>query len=180
MISKIVSVIACVICLVTLVAAQREPAKDVRSKLFKQVLTDSPDVRECIEKEEGGTRAAEENMTVDEIDLNRDGVPEYDVELSGPCACGMVNCTIYLYRQSLTGYELILDEAAEYGLEILKTSSNGYADVRVEARESAAAQSRTIYKFDGKRYREANSRIVNARTGESKPASRRVQFRRGV
>ena len=152
----------------------------MRSKLFKQVLADYPDVRECVEKEEGGTRAAEENMSVEEVDLNRDGVSEYEVELSGPCVCGMVNCSIYLYRQSLTGYESILEDAAGLGLELLKTSSNGYADLRVDARDTAATQSQSIYKYDGKRYREASSRIVNMETGESKPSSRRVQFRRGA
>jgi hypothetical protein len=179
--SSMVYVVACFICLLGLaVEARSQNKKEVRSKLFKQVLADYPDVRECVEKEEGGTRAAEENMSVEEVDLNRDGVSEYEVELSGPCVCGMVNCSIYLYRQSPAGYEVILEDAAGLGLELLKTSSNGYADVRVDARESAASQSRTIYKFDGKRYREASSRLVNPQTGESKPSSRRVQFRRGA
>jgi len=175
------SAMVCVISVLGLaIEARSQSKKEVRSKLLKQVLADDPDVRECVEKEEGGTRAAEENMTVEEVDLNRDGVSEYEVELSGPCACGMVNCTIYLYRQTASGYELILEDAAGLGLELLRTSSNGYTDVRVDARDSAAAQSQTIYKFDGKRYREASSRLVNPQTGESKPASRRVQFKRGA
>ena len=157
-----------------------EVPKEVRSRLFKQVLTDYSDVRECVVKEEGGTRTAEENMTVEEVDLNRDGVAEYEVQLSGPCVCGMVNCSIYLYRQSLTGYESILDDAAGLGIELLKTSSNGYADVQVDARDTAATQGQTIYKFDGKKYREGRSTIVHMETGERKPASRRVQFRRGA
>ena len=90
---------------------QREVPKEIRSRLFKQALADSGE-RECFEKEEGGMRAAEENMSVTEVDVNRDGVSEYEVELSGPCTCGMVNCSIFLYRQSVTGYELILDGAA--------------------------------------------------------------------
>ena len=176
-------VIACLVCGLAVAQThheQRESKKEVRSKLFKQVLADSPDVRECIEKEEGGTRTAEENMSVEEVDLNRDGVTEYEVELSGPCACGMVNCSIYVYRLTPTGYELILEDAAGYGFQLLKTSTRGYADLRVDARDSAAAQSQTIYKFDGQRYREAGSRLVNPQTGESKPSSRRVQFKRGT
>ena len=184
MILKRLTAIVCAIAILSLamdaVAQTKRESKEVRSKLFKQVLADYADVRECVEKEEGGTRTAEENMSVKEVDLNRDGVSEYEVELSGPCVCGMVNCSIYLYRQTPAGYEVILEDAAGLGLELLRTSSNGYTDVRVDARESAAAESQTVYKFDGKRYREASSRIVNKQTGESKPASRRVQFRRGA
>ena len=180
MISKMVSIIACVICLFGLVAAQREVTKEVRSKLFKQVLADYSDVRECVEKEEGGTRTAEKNMSVEEVDLNRDGVSEYDVELSGPCVCGMVNCTIYVYRQTPNGYEQILEDAAGFGLQLLKTSTRGYTDLRIDAGDSAAAEIQTIYKFDGNRYREARSLLVNKQTGESKPSSRRVQFKRGA
>jgi len=180
MISKMVSIIACLICFFGLVAAQRQVTKEVRSNLFKQVLADYSDVRECVEKEKGGARAAEQNMSVEEVDLNRDGVTEYQVELSGPCVCGMVNCSIYIYRQTPAGYESILEDAAGFGLQRLKTSTKGYTDLRVDARDSAAAQSQTIYKFDGKRYREANSMLVNPQTGESKPSSRRVQFSRGA
>src|SRR5215510_7443810 len=127
----VVSFLAIVLGLFASVAAlaqapAKEAPKDVRSKLFKQVLADYPDVRECLTNEEGGIRAAEEKMSAEEVDLNRDGVPEYEVGISGPCDCGMVNCSIYLYRQSAGGYELILDGASGFGLNVLKTSTNGY------------------------------------------------------
>ncbi len=160
--------------------AQREVPKEIRGKLFKQVVADYSDVRECVEHNEGGASAAEETMTVEAVDLNRDGVWEYEVELSGTCMCGMVNCSVYVYRQTATGYESILDGAAGYGFDVLKTSSNGYADVLVDARYNAAALSRTIYKFDGKQYREARSTLTRQDTGETKPASRRIQFQRGA
>jgi hypothetical protein len=161
-------------------AQKREASKEVRSKLFKQLLSDYTELRECVEKEEGGTRAAEEGTTVEEVDLNRDGVPEYEVGPSSACACGMVNCSIYLYRQSAGGYESLLEGASGYGLDLLKTSSNGYADMSVTARDTAATASHTTYKFDGKQYRETGSTIVHQGTGESKPAYRRVQFKRGM
>ena len=161
-------------------AQNREAPKEVRSKLFKQVLAQFPELRECVEKEEGGTRTAEENASAEEVDLNRDGVKEYEFQLSSPCDCGMVNCSIYLFRQSVTGYEFILDNASGFGLEVLKTSSNGYADVQVEARDTAATRSITTYKFDGKIYRESRSTVVDMSTGESKPLQQRVQFKRGT
>ena len=122
---------------------------------------------------------AQENMTVEELDLNRDRVKEYEVQLSGMCSCGAHNCTIYLYRRSGQGFEPILENAAGLGIELLSTSSNGYKDLQINAHDTAATESRTIYRFDGTKYREAQTRIVNLETGESKPAYRRVQFKRG-
>jgi len=161
-------------------AQKREPSKEVRSKLFNQLLAENKELRECIEGEEGGVRAAEEATTVEEVDLNRDGVSEYEVGPSGRCTCGMVNCSIYIYRQSARGYELILEDAAGLGIELMKTSSKGYADLRVDARNNAATYSRTTYKFDGKQYRDMGTMVVHHETGESKPATRRVQFKRGM
>ncbi|HEY6660756.1 MAG TPA: hypothetical protein VI031_06430 [Pyrinomonadaceae bacterium] len=159
---------------------KQEPSAEVRSQLFKQVLADFRDLRECIEQEEGGARAAQENMSVEALDVNHDGVAEYEVQMSGGCACGMVNCSIYIYRKTAQGFESILDDASGLGVEVLKTSSNGYSDLLVEARDTAATRAETTYKFDGKQYREAKATIVHVETGERKPASRRLQFARGT
>jgi hypothetical protein len=177
---KLMAVLFISFVVLSVAAQEREVSKEVRSKLFKQMMADVTELRECIDKEEGGARAAEEGTTVEEIDLNRDGVPEYQVTPSSPCACGMVNCSIYLYRQTPRGHELILDNASGYGLELLKTSRNGYADVLVTSRNNAATASESTYRFDGAKYRETSSRIVQQETGESKPAYRRVQFKRGT
>lgn len=177
---KLLLLVAVMNVFVPLAAQKREASKEVQSKLFKQVLAEYPDVRECIDKEEGGARVAEENATVEEVDLNRDGVPEYEVSLSGPCVCGMVNCSIYVYRQRAGGYESILEDASGLGIELLKTSSNGFTDLRIDARDTAATVSSTTYKYDGKQYREAGTRLIQQETGESKPAFRRLQFKRGT
>jgi len=161
-------------------AQQHDDKQELRAKLFKQVLSDFTDLRECYEKEEGGLPKAQENMNVEEHDLNNDGVNEYEVELSGPCSCGMVNCSIYIYRKAEQGFESLLDDAAGYGVEVLKTSSNGYRDLRVTARDTAATQAETVYKFDGKRYHDVKNTLVQVETGERKPASRRLQFKRGT
>ncbi|HSE18095.1 MAG TPA: hypothetical protein VLB46_13655 [Pyrinomonadaceae bacterium] len=162
------------------VQAQQKQLQELRAKLFNQVLSDFKDVRECLEQEEGGLRTAQDNMNFEEFDLNRDGVDEYEVELSGPCSCGMVNCSIYIYRKAGQGFESILDDAAGYGVEMLKTSTNGYRDLLVTARDTAATQSQITYKFDGKQYREAKNMLVHVETGETKPAVRRLQFKRGT
>lgn len=154
-----------------------EPSAEVRNKLFKQVMADMDEFRECVQQAEGGISAAQENTYIEEVDPNRDGVQEYQVELSG-CGCAAHNCSLYLYRRNGQGFEQILDGSG-MGLEVLKTSTNGYADVRVGARDTAATESETTYKFDGKQYRESKTMLVHLGTGETKPASRRVQFKRG-
>jgi hypothetical protein len=170
---------AVVLVVLSLFAFQGEPSKAVRAKLFQQILADDSELRECLKEQEGGARAAEENMTVEERDLNRDGVKEYEVQLSGACSCGAQNCTIYLYRANRQGFESILEGASGLGIEPLRTSTNGYTDLQINAHDTAATESRTRYKFDGKQYREAQTTLVHLGTGESKPAFRRVQFARG-
>ena len=170
---------AAVLVVLSVFVLQAEVSKDVRAKLFKQVLADDAELRECLKEQEGGAAAAQENMSVEELDLNRDGVKEYEVQLAGMCSCGAQNCTIYLYRANGQGFESILDSAAGLGIELRRTVTNGYTDIQINAHDSAATESRTVYKFDGKQYREAQTTIVQLETGESKPAFRRVQFRRG-
>ena len=170
---------AAVLVALSLFVLQGEPSKEVRTKLFKQVLADDAELRECLKEQEGGAAAAQENMTVEEHDLNRDGVKEYEVQLAGMCSCGAQNCTIYLYRANGQSFESMLEGASGLGIELRRTASNGYTDLQINAHDSAATESRTVYKFDGKQYREAQTTIVQLETGESKPAWRRVQFKRG-
>jgi hypothetical protein len=172
--------INCLLLTVVAKAQQHNDKQELRARLFNQVLSDFKDLRECMEQEEGGSRKAQENMTVEELDLNNDGVKEYEVEMSGPCACGMVNCSIYIYRKAGQGLESILDDAAGLGVELLKTSTNGYRDLLVSARDTAATRAETVYKFDGKRYRDVKNTLVHVETGESKPAFRRLKFKRGT
>src|SRR5215217_275715 len=163
--------INCLLFAMAVKAQQHDDKQDLRAKLFNQVLSDFKDLRECMEQEKGGLRKAQDDMTIEELDLNRDGVNEYQVEMSGPCSCGMVNCSIYIYSKTAQGFESILDDAAGLGVELLKTSTNGYRDLRVTARDTAATQGETTYKFDGKQYQEAKNMLVQVETGETKPAS---------
>jgi hypothetical protein len=169
-----------ILVVLSLFAFQGEPSPAIRAKLFKQIVADDAELRECLKEQEGGAAAAQENMTVEQHDLNRDGVKEYEVQLSGMCACGAHNCTIYLYRATDQGFESILEGASGLGIEFLRTSTNGYTDLQINAHGSAVTESRTRYKFDGKKYREGQTTVADLETGESKPSSRRVQFARGA
>jgi hypothetical protein len=151
----------------------------VRPKILAQVLKDFPSLIECFEAE-GQTRKEEylANISIQEIDLNRDGRPEIFVEPSGGCDCGARNCPLWIYRQTTSGYSLFF-ESNGMGIGVEKTPTHGYLDILIESAGTAFTRFLTFYKFDGKEYREYKTDFINTETGEVKPASRRVQFPRG-
>ncbi len=175
----------CVVLFVALgvFAFQEGPSKDVRARLFKQIMAEDAELRDCLKEQQPDssvTVPTEEEMTVEELDLNRDGVKEYEVQLSGICACGAHNCTIYLYRRSGQGFESILEGAGGLGIEVLKTSTNGYRDIQIDSHNNAATEGSTVYKFDGKQYRESRSTIVQLGNGRKQTCfpARAVSARR--
>jgi hypothetical protein len=126
----------------------------ILTKILAQVLKDRPGLLECFE-EEGQARKDEylSNISIEAKDLNRDRQPEFFVEPSGGCDCGVRNCSLWVYRQTTTGYSLIL-ETDGIGLAAERTQTNGYLDIAIEAQGTAFTRFRTLYKFDGRQYRE--------------------------
>jgi hypothetical protein len=179
MMMKTVGVVALLfVASVALPAPPQQVAPEVRGELFEQLLASRPDLLECVKGEAGGEEAAREEVTAGEMDLNGDGRPEFEVGLAGRCACGEHNCSTWVFRKVRGGYELLL-EGDGFSLSPMKSATNGYLDLLVETRDSAAAVVRTHYKFDGREYREFRSDLVSVETGEAKPAQRRVRFGRG-
>lgn len=158
--------------------ARSVPAAD-RPKILAQVLKDHPSMIECLEVE-GQTRKEEylANISIQAIDLNRDGQPEIFVEPSSGCDCGARNCPLWIYRQTAAGYSLFL-ESNGMGIGVERTQTKGYRDISIESAATAFTRFLTFYKFDGKEYREHKTDFIDTETGEVKPASRRVQFPRG-
>jgi hypothetical protein len=150
-----------------------------RKEILDQLLKDRQDLIECLEQE--GPKAREEylgNVSIEEIDLNGDSRAEFLVEPQGGCDCGAQNCARFVYRRAVNNYEMIL-EGNGLGLTPEKTLSKGYLDVSIDAHDSALTRFRTLYKFDGQKYREHRTDFINMETGEVKPAERRVRFARG-
>ena len=49
-----------------LFAFQAEPSKEVRAKLFQEVLAEDAELRDCLKDQESGARPTEEGITVEE------------------------------------------------------------------------------------------------------------------
>lgn len=126
---------------------------NVKRAILQQLLRDDEAVTKSIKNYSGGFDAAAKDMSVETIDLNHNGKPEFMVEgVLGGMLCGASNCPSWIYRKTRDGYSLLLSESGS-GISVERSSTNGYRDLRNSGHYSASETYVTIYKFDGHKYR---------------------------
>src|ERR1043165_648908 len=86
-----------------------------------------------------------------EIDLNNDRLPDLIITAKNPCLFGANINPFWVFSNSPRGHRLVLN-VSTLGLDVLKTKSNGYRDIRVQA-ATATTLHTTIFKYDGRKYR---------------------------
>ena len=118
-------------------------------KLLAEFAQDPGEVEELV-------RLSAQTMDVRRVDLNRDGRPEYMVEVGGGVCGALANCPRWIYRRQRAGFERIGYDAGSRVLTPRKTSTGGYRDLRAEAGSTAVEDAVVIYKYDGRRYRAAD------------------------
>ena len=95
-----------------------------------------------------------ERLQASEVHL--DGPTEVDLVV--PVLAGSHAAFFYILRPASDGYELIFDSGGD-SMTVLRTRSHGYRDLRVVGITMAgAAQTRVVYRFDGRKYVKANER----------------------
>lgn len=120
----------------------------VTRQLVEQMIRDNAVDRECVES---ARDRFGDLFSASAMHLNRDARPELYVIGSG-CVCqGARRCFQWLYRQTRNGYEQILDAVAADDIVPLRTSANGYSDLRVTI-PVGDRQVASVYRFDGTRY----------------------------
>ncbi len=92
-------------------------------------------------------------LRAEPLDLNRDGVPELVIH-GIQRLCGASNCIKWIYRRTSAGYERLLVAWGTQTLEPLTSTTHGYRDLRKWQHGSAWDSGVTLYKFDGRRYRQ--------------------------
>jgi hypothetical protein len=91
------------------------------------------------------------------IDLNNDGIKEIKIRGQFGNFCGATgNCSEWIFGKlkHSNKYKLILDSGGEY-FYLRKNSTNGYKDIYITAHDSSSSSYHAIYKFSGKKYKEA-------------------------
>ena len=106
-----------------------------------------------------------ENFRWEFHDLNGDSTAEYFlyVDHADWCGAGGSNCTYWIYQESQGAYKLLLEAPR---LAPMKSITKGYRDLYGDFRMGATGVRgkfeyyRTIYKFDGKKYKQVSGRSV--------------------
>lgn len=155
--------------------SRRRITAKVRQEIVQQMVRDGQIESSCVEAEGGALKV----VNINPVDLNRDGKPEYEIYGEG-CACnGMRRCNQWLYRQTASGYELLLDPVQVDGFDVKKSQSNGYPDIAI-ATPAGDDYFVELYKYDGSRYQVRVCEVckyVGKGRGSSTHQCRRVECR---
>ena len=110
------------------------------------------DIGDCMNYYEGGKKELLTYLTAKTIDLNNDKQVEYIVEGEdmGKCISGNKFHSIWVYRKTKSGFEMILGSSSTR-ITVLKTSTKGYKNIKETSVDGRDTYTRT-YKFDGSKY----------------------------
>ena len=122
-------------------------SNEVKKQLVEQMISNDEITRACVKEQGGASKAIEVTL----LYLNRDKQPEYLVSGTGACCVGSVRCAASIYQKTATGYKRIYEGGANQDIEVLKSRTNGYRNLRgtlIMGSETHTA----IFKFNGSRY----------------------------
>ena len=132
------------------------------AELFKQLLQDDASARDCLRESYGGNESKLfQKFKVKRVDLNNDGQAEYIVEANDyNTGTGQGECfgdwrehnDIWVYAKVADGYEQLLPSVFSLNLQLLKTMTKGYRNLKSVSYNSTSMVE-TTYKFDGNRYK---------------------------
>ena len=89
------------------------------------------------------------------VRLNDDDLPDLVVMAANPRLWGANIVPFWVFRSTPRGHELVL-KVMTLGLEILRTKTNGYRDIRT-TEVAAGKVTNTVYSFDGAEYQARRS-----------------------
>jgi len=145
-------------------------------QIIEALVTENQSVQECIDQS-GGVK---KTFKAESVDISKDKSSEIMVRAIAPCVCGPMKCINRLYRQTESGYELLLK--ADFGQEIEPQTlyTNGYRNLWAAVymyREHTSVLYE--YQYDGKQYRWDHCEMrfyVYSETKDGKPFSGRVRY----
>jgi hypothetical protein len=136
-------------------------SQDLANQLLRQAfksMETPPDEQEKITRDAGKMKGGIASLfCAESVDLDRDGKQDlliHQADVEG-AFCTAQNCPVWAYRRTGNGYKMLMDDVGGYisPIEALKTSTNGFRDIRTMQHSSAVEHEITVFKFDGNKYR---------------------------
>ena len=116
-----------------------------KNDLFQLILKNDKKISENVNNADTDKMA--KAMSVEKIDLNKDGQAEYIVVMDN----GERNTPLLVYQKTAGEYKLLLRSFGQM-LTQLKTSTKKFRDLRGEGSNSSSERGFDIFKFDGDKY----------------------------
>lgn len=129
---------------------QYNSAQTIPRELVKQIIEDNKDVNDYVKNSKMSLSEVIKELKASKIDLNSDGNPEYIVF---GLICGQ-NCSHWVYQKD--GSKFIQIPFAGWGsylsLEVLKTKTKGYRNLRGTIFLNCCEEGLETYTFNGFKY----------------------------
>jgi hypothetical protein len=133
--------------------AQKRQTVEVPRQIVQRLMKDE-DIKGFLEyRQEYRNSGLAKYLTAELIDLNRDGTSELIVRGINEI-CGATNCYTWIYRKVGNSYQMLLYAGFIQQIELKRTFTRGYRDIIASMHGSAWDSDLTLYKFDGKQYRQ--------------------------
>lgn len=142
-----------------------------RTKLPKDVLEqlaefDGGALQHCQQSAFSRRSNIADHFAASSMRVNSDSQQDLIVQAQTPCFMGAHNTTFWVFtkveQRLFPGYDLIFALRADF-LNILKTSTNGYRDIKTASHTALELYS-TTWKFDGQKYQPKAWTIEDFRT----------------
>ncbi len=129
------------------IVAQTGAQIKVPEEIARSILNEN-DNGECLQQNGG----VEKNLTARLTHLSRDGGSQILVQGAYPCFCGAQNCSFWIYRKAVNGYELLLAIDGAVNVAPKNAFTSGYGDISASSHSSGFETYVRTYKFDGRQY----------------------------
>lgn len=141
-------ILVCFVAVLFTATFAQSQSDEVKNNLVEQMIKDGDVSRGCV-LQEGG---ALEFLDVSLLYLNADKQPEYLVTGKG-CGCiGSVRCASSIYQKSTRGYRKIYRTESNEDVEVLKSKTNGFRNLRLTLISGSQTYS-ALVKFNGTIYK---------------------------
>jgi hypothetical protein len=133
-----------------------------RQELIALARKEFPPEAETPESARQQTSGIDDQVRVELIDLNGDGVAEVILQPIGSDYCGATgNCGVLIAEKTSGGYRTLLDRPGVQTITVESSNTYGYRDLFLTAHSSASESMIYLYRYHAGKYRHAGCFVAD-------------------